>query len=301
MNPRIAPLIASLLVAAQTFTCTAAPIELWPGGVPGEAVSLPPESDLSKPTDGLVAGKPLIRLGNVANPTIEVFPAPMENATGAAVLVCPGGGYNILALDLEGTEVCTWLNSIGVTAVLLKYRVPRRANLEKHAAPLQDAQRAMGLIRAHAAEWKIDPQRVGCLGFSAGGHLAAVLSTQAPGRSYPTRDAADEKPSRPDFTVLIYPAYLTVKEKDDALSPELTVDAQTPATFIAQSQDDSVRVESSLFYYLALKNAKVPAELHLYPTGGHGYGLRPSEHLVTTWPARAAEWMRARGLLATKR
>ena len=173
---------AVALFAASIAHAASDPIALWPGVPPGEKGGLPAEADTSKPGEGLVSGKPIIRLGNVSNPTMTVFPAPAEKATGAAVLVCPGGGYHILAMDLEGSEVCEWLNSIGVTAMLLKYRVPAREGLPKHAPALQDAQRAMGIIRKRAGEWGIDPARVGCLGFSAGGHLCAALSASAGAR-----------------------------------------------------------------------------------------------------------------------
>ena len=273
------------------------PIRLWPNEAPGEKGGIGAEADMTKPTEGLVAGKRVMRIGNVSQPTITIFSPPKNKDTGAAVLVCPGGGYNILAWDLEGTEVCDWLNSIGVTGVLLKYRVGRRAGLEKHTAPLQDAQRALGLVRCRAKEFGLDPKRLGVLGFSAGGHLAAALSTGFDARTYEPLDDADKTSCRPDFTILIYPAYLTLKDEGDKLAPEIKVTAQTPPTFIAMAEDDPIRVETALFYSLALKNAKVPCELHIYPTGGHGYGLRPSDHAVTTWPARAAEWMEKRGLL----
>jgi acetyl esterase/lipase len=272
-------------------------LSLWPATPPGDKGGLPPEADLTKPSDNLIAGKRLIRLGNVSTPTLTVYRPPADKATGAAVLVCPGGGYHILALDLEGTEVCDWLNSIGVTAVLLKYRVPRREGRPRHAAPLEDAQRAMGLIRKNAAAWGIDPRRVGVLGFSAGGHLAAAVSTN-PERAYPAVDDADRLPARPDFAVVVYPGYLAANDgKGPGVAPELPVSKETPPTFLVQTQDDSVPVESSLYYYLALRQAGVRAELHVYPTGGHGYGLRPTEKAVTHWPKRAEEWLRAEGLL----
>ncbi len=273
-----------------------APIDLWPATPPGETKEIGPEVDITKPTDQLVAGKRVIRLGQVGRPTIEVFRPPADKDTGATVLVCPGGAYHILAMDLEGTEVCEWLNSAGITAVLLKYRVPRREGLEKHAAPLQDAQRAMSLIRKQATDWGIDPKRVGVLGFSAGGHLAAAVST-APKRTYPTVDAADELPSRPDFTVLVYPGYLTVKEENDRVAPELAIDGQTPPTFLVMTQDDPVRIENVLHYALALKKADVPTEVHVYPKGGHGYGLRRTELPVTAWPDRVQDWLKAGGWL----
>ena len=270
---------------------------LWPGAAPGETNAIGEEKDTTRPTDNLIAGKPLIRLGNVSKPTITLYRAPKEKDTGAAVVVFPGGGYHILAMDLEGTEVCEWLNSIGVNAVLLKYRVPKRTGLEKHTAALQDAQRAVGLVRSRAKGFGIDPQRIGVLGFSAGGHLAAALSTSSSRRTYPNVDAADDVSCRPDFSVLIYPAYLTLKEKGDAINPETAVSSNTPPTFIAMAQDDPVRVETALYYSAALKQAGVPFELHIYPKGGHGYGLRRTENPLTAWPERVADWMRFRGLL----
>ena len=297
MKTHLAALTLTFLLPLAARCAEPEPIRLWPKEAPGEKGDIGAEADMTKPTEGLVAGKRVMRIGNVSQPTMTIFSPPKDKDTGAAVLVCPGGGYNILAWDLEGTEVCEWLNSIGVTGVLLKYRVPKRAGLEKSAAALQDAQRALGVVRQRAKELGIDPKRIGVLGFSAGGHLAAALCNNYDARTYPKADDADEQSCRPDFAVLVYAAYLTVKEEGDKLAPDMRVTAQTPPTFLVQTQDDSVRVETSLFYYLALKNAKVPAELHIYPAGGHGYGLRPSDHAVTTWPARTAEWMEKRGLL----
>ncbi len=272
-------------------------MDLWPAGAPGEKGNIGEERDTTKPTDQLIAGKPVIRLGNVSKPTLSIYRPPAGTGTGAAVVVFPGGGYHILAMDLEGTEVCDWLNSIGVTGVLLKYRVPKREGLEKHAAPLQDAQRALGLVREHAKEWGIDPQRVGVLGFSAGGHLAAALSNNCDSRTYPAVDAADQLSCRPDFQILIYPGGLTKKDEGDKVASEVMPTTNAPPSFIAMAADDPVRVENALFYALALRNAKMPVELHVYPVGGHGYGLRPSKEVVTTWPQRAADWMRSRALL----
>ena len=290
-------LTALTLTLFSTAAHGAEPLRLWPKDAPGEKGGIGAEADMTKPAEGLVAGQRVMRLGNVAQPTITIFSPPKDKDTGAAVLVCPGGGYSILAWDLEGTEVCDWLNSIGVTGVLLKYRVPKRAGLDRHTAPLQDAQRALGLLRSQATELGLNPERLGVLGFSAGGHLASALSTGFGTRTYEPLDDADQASCRPDFTILIYPAYLTLKDGGDTLAPEIKVTAQTPPAFIAMTQDDPVHVENACVYSLALKNAKVPCELHLYPDGGHGYGLRPSAHAVTTWPARAAEWMEKRGLL----
>jgi acetyl esterase/lipase len=276
-------------------------VALWPGAAPGETVDVGEEHDTTKPSEGLIQGKRVIRLGNVSKPTISVYRPPKALDTGAAVLVCPGGGYYILAMDLEGTEICEWLNSIGVTGVLLKYRVPLRAGQEKTAlAAFQDAERAMSLLRSHAKEWGIDSKRIGVLGFSAGGHLAAVLSNSFDRRSYPAIDAIDQTSCRPDFSILIYPAYLTAKVQTDKPVQELNVTSNTPPAFLVMAEDDPVHVENVLYYGLALHKANVPFELHVYPNGGHGYGLRPSEALVTTWPQRAADWMRSRGWLERK-
>ncbi len=272
-------------------------IVLWPGVAPGDQGEIGEEHDTTKPTDGQVAGKPVVRLSNVSKPTLTLYrPAP-EKDTGVVVMVCPGGAYRILAMDLEGTEVCQWLNSLGITGALLKYRVPPRAGREKYAAPLQDAQRALGLLRYHSKAYGFDPKRIGVIGFSAGGHLAAALSNNYDHRTYPAVDEADTASCRPDFTLLVYPAYLTVKAENDKIAPELNITSNTPPTFIAMAEDDPVRVETALFYAAALHKAKVSCELHVYPVGGHGYGLRPTRDLVTTWPQRAAEWMRSQGWL----
>jgi acetyl esterase/lipase len=267
------------------------PIPLWPSDAPGEKGDIGPERDTSKPGEGLVAGKPIIRIGNVSKPTITLYRPPPDKDTGAAVVVCPGGAYSILAYDLEGSEVCEWLNSIGVTGVLLKYRVPSRKGLPKEAAALQDVQRAIGLVRHSAAEWKIDPHKIGVLGFSAGGHLAASVSNRFTERTYPAIDDADKKSCRPDAAFLIYPAYLTEKNDLTKLAADLPVTKETPPTFIVQTQDDGVKVENAYTYGLALKNAKVPVEIHLFAKGGHGYGLRQTENPVTKWPGLAGEWM----------
>jgi acetyl esterase/lipase len=208
-----------------------------------------------------------------------------------AIVVFPGGGYHILAIDLEGTEVCDWLDSTGIACVLLKYRVPDTGPYPKSPAALQDAQRTVGVVRQHAAEWGIDPNRVGVLGFSAGGHLAAALSTHFDKRLYDSVDAADQLSCRPDFAVVIYPGYLALAEQNMATNPEIQPTAQTPPTIIVQAEDDPVHVENATNYFLQLKNAKVPAELHIYADGGHGYGLRRTELPVTAWPLLVEKWL----------
>ena len=271
-------------------------LTLWPNGAPGANTTTGPEKDTSTATSDLIAGKPLVRLGNVSVPTLTVF-APKGKNTGAAVVVFPGGGYNILAIDLEGTEVCDWLAARGITCVILKYRVPGTGPYPKSAEALQDAQRAVGLVREHAVEWGVDAKRVGVLGFSAGAHLAAAVSTHYEQRLYPRVDAADDLSCRPDFAVVVYPGYLALADKGFAFSPDIPVTKETPPTFLVQAEDDPVHVENAVQYFMALKNAGVPAELHIYAKGGHGYGLRRTELPVTTWPDRVDDWLKTIGVV----
>jgi acetyl esterase/lipase len=272
-------------------------IPLWPNGAPGEKATTEAERDTNTPNDRAVAGKPIIRLSNVTEPSMTLYPAPKDKNTGAGVVVFPGGGYRILAYDLEGTEICEWLNSIGITAVLVKYRVPEPKALPRYQQPLQDAQRAVGMVRSHAEKWGVDPQRIGVLGFSAGGHLSAVLSNASGERIYPTVDAADQASSRPDFTILVYPAYLSVNDKGEVLAPEVKPSSGTPPTFIVQAENDHPFIGGTLLYYRALTDAKVTAEMHLYSAGGHGYGLRHTDDPVTNWPQLAEAWLRYQKIL----
>src|SRR5258708_9513875 len=269
-------------------------IPIWPNGAPGATANAPAEVDTTSAKDNLIAGKPLIRLGNVSVPTITLYKPELRSDVKdprPAVVVFPGGGYNILAIDLEGPEVCDWLNSAGIACVLLKYRVPGTGPYPKSSAALQDSQRAMGLVREHAAEWNIDPKRVGVLGFSAGAHLAAAISTHYDKRLYDPIDAADQLSCRPDFAVVVYPGYLAIAEKGMIANPDIQPTAQTPPTFILQAEDDPVHVENATTYFLQLKQAKVPAELHIFAEGGHGYGLRKTRLPVTTWPDTAITWL----------
>jgi len=265
-------------------------IPLWAHGAPGSQPNPGPEIDTTTAKDRLVAGKPVIRLGSVSTPTITRY-TPTINNTGAAIVVFPGGTYHILAIDLEGTEVCDWLNSIGVTCILLKYRVPDSGPYPKSSAALQDAQRALGVVRSHAAEWHIDSHRIGVLGFSAGAHLAAALSTHFDQRLYDSIDAADHLSCRPDFAVIIYPGYLAVADQHFAPNTDIHVTSRTPPSFILQAEDDPVHVENSSVYFLALKNAKVPTEMHIYADGGHGYGLRRTDLPITAWPKLVETWL----------
>lgn len=281
-------------------------VPLWPGVAPDGVTTSRPETlaTVSK----LVAGKPWLAVMRVSKPTMTVYPPSGAN-TGAAVIVFPGGGYHVLAIDLEGSEICDWLNSRGITAVLLKYRVPNTGphwddvcKCHKDArAPmaLQDAQRAVSLVRANAAEWHVDPHRIGVIGFSAGGHLVADVSTHFAKRAYAPVDAADQQSCRPDFAVALYPGHMTEHTtRQFQLNPTLPVTRDTPPTFVAQAVDDPVDpVENSLVYYLALKRAGVPVELHLYSQGGHAFGLRRTDSANTHWPELLEDWLGTIGML----
>jgi len=290
----------SPLLVAQQPAWSPAPglkeMPLWPNGAPGPTPNPQPEADMTTAKDGLIAGKPVIRLGNVSMPTMTLYPAKGK-PNGAAVVVFPGGGYTILAIDLEGTEVCNWLNSTGVACLLVKYRVPNSGPYPKSSAALQDAQRAVGLARQHAAEWHFDPNKIGVLGFSAGGHLAAAISTHFDKRLYDPIDAADQQSCRPDFAVVIYPGYLAMEHDDFAPNPDIEVTAKTPPTFLLQAEDDPVHVENAVVYFTQLKKAKVPAELHVYAEGGHGYGLRPTSLPITRWPLLVDIWLHTIGIV----
>jgi acetyl esterase/lipase len=237
--------------------------------------------------------------------------SPTGKNTGAAVVVFPGGGYQILAIDLEGTEVCDWLTSKGITCVLLKYRVPhsgpyweRQCDCEiypKSSMALEDAQRTVGLVRFHAAEWHIDSHKIGVLGFSAGGHLVAAMSTHFEQRSYPAVDAADKESCRPDFAVALYPGHLWIDYQKFELNPDVHthITRQTPPTFLLQDEDDDVdNVNNSLVYYLALKDAGVPVEMHLYAQGGHAFGLRRTKFPMTAWPLLVETWLGTIGMIS---
>ncbi|MDB4923376.1 alpha/beta hydrolase [Mucilaginibacter sp.] len=284
-------MIFACLITITAKAQTPVEINLWPQNRLVDTVSGHKlvEHDITMPNDDKVEGMSVIRLADITNPTIKIFKP--KNANGTAVIICPGGGYGILALDLEGTELCTWFNSIGVTAVLLKYRVPALPGKPRYEAPLQDAQRALGLVRFNAAKWGIKPDHIGIMGFSAGGHLSALVSNTYDKRTYQQVDAADELSCRPDFAILAYPAYLVDEKEEGKLAPEIKVTEKTPPTFIMQTEDDPIKVENALYYYLALKKAKVSAEMHLYPKGGHGYGIRNKTGGTSVYPQLIEKWL----------
>jgi acetyl esterase/lipase len=245
-------------------------------------------------------------IDNVSRPTMTVY-SPKGKNTGAAVIVFPGGGYYVLAIDLEGTEVCDWLTSEGTACVLLKYRVPnsgmhgdgRRQIKPKAPMALEDAQRTVGLVRFHAAEYHIDPHKIGVLGFSAGGHLVADISTHFDKRLYPAVDAADKVSCRPDFAVVLYPGHLWISSGGFELNPDIPVTRQTPPTFLLQAENDPVdNVNNSLVYYIALKKAGVPVEMHLYAEGKHAFGLRRTKFPITRWPELVETWLRTIGVIS---
>ena len=280
-----------LVFTAVVFAAPEDPRLLWPDGAPGVAADAPEETVKEHWTEAHHNR----HISRVSKPTVQLFKAPAENNTGASVVICPGGGYHILAWDHEGVQVAVWLNSVGVNAVLLKYRVPSKKGELVGFAPLQDAQRAIRYTRIHAEEWGIDPQRVGILGFSAGGNLTALASTQYKVKAYEPVDDIDQLSARPDFSVLVYPAYCYDKEKK-ALMANVPVDADTPPAFLVHAQNDPIDPLSSLYYYMALTEHKVPGELHVYPQGGHGYGMWDKGFNVNTWPARCAAWLREMGI-----
>lgn len=262
-------------------------IQLWPGQAPGETA---PGGEDKMEKGGVV---------NVTRPTIAVYRPAKDKDTGAAIVVAPGGGYRMLAITHEGTDVASWLTSIGVTAVLLRYRVPRRPDDAEDKLPLQDAQRAVSIVRSKAAEWGVDPARIGFLGFSAGGHLTANVSTNFDRRAYDAIDDADKASCRPDFAVLVYPGGILDKQDKTKLRDQIRVSKDTPPSFLVVSTDDNGSAPGTLVLYQALRAAGVAVELHVYATGGHGYGMRKMDKPCATWPIRCEEWLRSRGLLKT--
>jgi acetyl esterase/lipase len=299
-------------------------VPIWPGTPPDPQPVAGPEVATSSGKNWLVAGKPAVGVVNVTRPTMTVY-SPIGKNTGAAVVVFPGGGYQGLAIDLEGTEVCDWLTPKGITCVLLKYRVtdvgpyPKSGPYPESPMALEDAQRTVGLVRFHAAEWHIDPHKIGVLGFSSGGHLSAAITTHFAKRLYPAVDAADKESCRPDFAVAIYPGHLSLSaaewdanqgtkkfvirhppnaDKELALNPDIPVTKETPPTFLLQAEDDHVdNVDDSLAYYIALKKAGVPVEMHLYAQGGHAFGLRRTKFPITGWPELVETWLGTIGMI----
>jgi acetyl esterase/lipase len=278
-------------------------LPLWPGRPPDESDDLPAEKWHPSPVLDRAQVEITVStrlLTNVSQPTLTVYPPPPTENTGTAVLICPGGGYWDLYWELEGEEVAAWLNSLGVTGIILKYRVPRRADepeREPARRPLQDAQRAVSVVRGRAGELGIAPDRIGTIGFSAGGHLALATATRCQCRSYEPRDAIDQVSCRPDFAIAAYSGYLNDPNRD-GVATSLEVPAETPPVFLAHGGDDLISSpEHSVAMYLALKRASVSAELHVYAGAAHDFGVRQSDQPCSTWTRSCAEWMRHLGLL----
>jgi acetyl esterase/lipase len=309
-------------------------VAIWPGEPPDAQPTAEREFEETSAKDQLIGGKQTTGVEDVARPTMTVY-SPQGKNTGVAVVVFPGGGYIDLAIDLEGTEVCDWLTAKGITCVLLKYRVPGNTLYPKSAPypksgpypespmALEDAQRTVGLVRYHAAEWHIDPHKIGVLGFSAGGHLVAAISNHFERRLYAPVDAADKESCRPDFGVALYPGHLSlpaaewdanqgaknyvvlrrkhlsISDESLALNPDIHVTKETPPTFLVQAEDDHVdNVDDSLAYYIALRKAGVPTEMHLYAKGGHAFGLRRTNLPITWWPDLVEMWLKTIGMMS---
>ncbi len=270
-------------------------LEIWPGDLPAGSVQMAPEV-IAKLKSELTQE----RIRFVDRATLTVYPTPKKIANGCAVIICPGGGYNILAWPKEGLEVAEWFNSIGVTAFVLKYRVPRRNPERIHWEPMQDVQRAIRFVRHQAGHWGVDPDRIGTLGFSAGGHLTVMSGVQYKTKCYDRVDEADDLSCRPDFICPIYAAYLGDKYNDRVaqLGPLVTVTKETPPTFMAVTWDDSMRGAQSALLFARLREHGVPAELHAYAKGGHGYGMRPSDNPVSKWNEQLHAWLKSSGFLS---
>jgi acetyl esterase/lipase len=320
LHPHTKPLavrVGLALLSTALFTPTLTPsahaqaqqvtLPLWPHSAPEPPQTTGPETDTTTPTDGFISGHRVVRLTNVAIPTLTVYP-PRNQNTGAAVLVFPGGAYRILVTDGEGTDACHWLNSIGITCILVKYRVPQPQGEPGHypadPSDLEDAQQAMRLTRAHAEEWHINPAHIGVMGFSAGANLAVLLST------HPNDDHVQSTPAAPDvdahlsaranFAILVYPAYLAVPPDNTTLNPVYAPNEFTPSTFLIQAENDRGYGKNALVYYGALMDAHIPAELHYYATGGHGFGMHPPNAPEENWPRLATNWLRSINILPPK-
>jgi len=305
MRPTLAFCLVTWLCVCSAVVAADNPqvVELWPAAVPDETGNLGAERSLMSPKldrKQVEVTEPTRMVTNVSRPSITIYRPAKDKDTGTAVLICPGGGYWNLYWQLEGEEVAAWLNSLGATGIILKYRVPRRSDDtrgEPARRPLQDAQRAVSLVRSRAAEWGINPKQIGMAGFSAGGHLVIATATNFEKRSYAPVDDIDKISCRPDFAIMAYSGYLKPKDKDE-LSPGLHVPAGTPPVFLVHGGDDIVSPpEHSVVMYLALRRAGVPAELHIYATAAHDFGVRPSDHPCSTWTQACATWMRLQGFL----
>jgi acetyl esterase/lipase len=286
-------------------------IPIWPKGKMPDALLHPKPEYVKTRIDSLVAGKPWTEIFNVSKPTMTVY-SPRAKNTHAAIIVFPGGGFNGLAIDLEGTEICRWATSQGITCILLKYRVPDSGpawhqSCRCHIRPkaptaLQDAQRTLGLVRLNASKWHIDPNKIGVIGFSAGGYMVADISTHFTKRAYKPIDAADKESARPDFAIALYPGHMQTDGKYFTLNSNIHFTKNSPPTFLLQAENDPEdNINNSLLYYIGLKNAGVPVEMHLYAKGGHGFGLRRTNLPITRWPLLVKIWLHSIGMVVNSK
>ncbi len=295
--PFSSAMIASLCLASSISAVKPGHqiLDIWPNHAPGETLREPGRLLPPRPEES----PPATRITEITRPTLHLFQPSPEKRNGAAVLVFPGGGYRYVVSDKEGSEAAQWLNGLGITAFVVHYRTrkPKPSADPVWKPPLEDAQRAVSLVRARASEWGISPDRIGVLGFSAGGQTAALLATRFAQREYAPIDKIDTRSCRPDFCLLIYPWQL-VDSRTGNLREIFPVSRQTPPTFLVHAHDDPVTSLSSVQFYIALKKHRIPAEIHIYANGGHGYGMRPvKDSVVDTFPDRAADWLRTRGLV----
>lgn len=289
---RIVSLLAALCMIGSIVPAASAAeppqtLNVWPGKPPGDSSQIGKEQWKGK------------AVTNVTEPTLAIYRPAKDKDTRVAVIVCPGGGYKQLMMSYEGEDVAQWLTTLGITGVVLKYRVPAPPDVPHHLPALQDAQRSISLLRSKASEWGINPDKIGIMGFSAGGHLTVAACTNFDKRAYEPIDAVDQVSCRPDFGVAIYPGGIIKKGTSGELAPEIRISKQTPPIFIAQAEDDPGS-DNSVYLYLALKRAGVPAELHMYTKGGHGFGIKQTGKPSATWTERCAEWMRSEGILSSK-
>jgi len=291
--------ILFLFTAALGHECfSAAPepvtLPLWPDGPPS---AMAPKSEATTKLIQSYGGATATRLTDITEPTITIYRP--EKPNGASVVVAPGGGFMFLSYSFEGTQVCEWLNTLGVTGVLLKYRTPTRDETDPFVLPVQDAQRAMGLVRHHAAEWGLDPKRVGLLGFSAGGNLAGHAAWDRTPRTYPQQEALDD-PHGPDFLVFVYGGGFLDKDDKTKFRPGFSVPADAPPAFFLVAHDDKTNPIEAAMLYLEYKKQNIAAELHICTKGGHGFGMRKDKNPINDWPQRCGEWMESIGLLRSK-
>ena len=283
-------ILADVAIAAEPVT-----FKLWPDGPPtAMTVKSDATVNLIKSYGGMRPG----RVSDVSDPTITIFRP--QNPNGASVIVAPGGGFMFLSYEHEGTAVCEWLNSLGVTAVLLKYRTPTRDERDMFELPVQDVQRAMGLVRHHAAEWKLDPKRVGLLGFSAGANLAGHAAWDRRTRTYPQQSGLDD-PRGPDFLVFIYGGGFLDKDDPTKFRNDFKIPADAPPVFMLVAHDDGANPIEAAMIYLEYKKQELSAELHIWSTGGHGFGMNKNGKPINDWPERCAEWMKSQELFAAKK